>query len=436
MLFPFLCQFNIDPSPNVASTRTQALNCLETYPYNQRLPQSVRAQLAAWVIENSRRLLDRNADVATFRATKQNTRKSHESAWVKWKHFCQFSGIASPFLLPVALTHAESFSQEQTMRGFVAYAYDSGLLTSSIRTYVASINAIHSDQLGAPPAWSIPVLTQLNKTFKGFERLQAVHKSARRHFLPPEALREMCTYLSGNFGPPSSEAAISALTLRAALATGFEGLLRGCEYTTAGDGSWLSRTNLSCADFHYNEPSHGGRASWIHVKEAKNDQFGNNAGDRVYLHRAAEYIQAMLEAYPPPQGVDPALVPLFRTGTRAHSPLKQDTLRQRMKALLKSAFIKRSVLASKKGFGLHAIRAGAATALHAAGMPDNSIQRMGRWRSDCYQEYLRDHFHEAQRCLKQMFAVSTAGHDNTHGSWLDQSENDAVAFAVLWDERP
>jgi hypothetical protein len=244
----------------------------------------------------------------------------------------------------------------------------------------------------------------------------------------------LSTYLSGDFGPSTSKEARNALTLRAALATGFEGLLRGSEYTTAGDGSWDPHSNLSCADFHYKKPSHGKRVSWINVKEAKNDQFGNNASDRVYLHTAAKYIQDMLIAYPPPEGVDPALVPLFRSGTQGHLPLQQNAFRKQFKKLLK--YIRRNDLASKKGFGLHAIRAGAATALHAAGMPDASIQRMGRWRSDCYKEYLRDHFHEARRCLKKMFEVSTSGHDSTHGPWLAKPENDAVAFAVLWDSRP
>jgi hypothetical protein len=366
-------------------------------------------------------------------ATKPNTRASHKSAWAKWEQFCHFMGISYPFLLPVAQTHAESCEQEKTMRRFAAFAYDSGLLTSSIRTYVASINAIHSDEQGATPAWTLTTLPQLNKTFKGFERMQKVHASARRHFLPPEALRELCTYLSGNFGRPSSRTARDALTMRAALATGYEGLLRGSEYTTPGDGIWKAHSHLSCNDFFFEQPSHGGIASWINVKEAKNDQSGNNASDRVYLHKAAQYIQEMLIAYPPPAGVDPALVPLFRTGTQGHLPLKQDSFRQRFKVLLK--FIGRSALAQKTGFGLHAIRAGAATALHAAGMPDTSIQRMGRWRSDCYKEYLRDHYHEAQRCLKKMFTVSTGGHDSSHSKWLLKPENDAVAFAVLWDKR-
>lgn len=223
------------------------------------------------------------------------------------------------------------------------------------------------------------------------------------------------------------EDAADAWMLIGALRTGFEGLNRGCEYTTDGNGKWEAHRHLSSADFHYREyvAAHGQRASWINVKSAKNDQFGEWRHDPVYLHKAADAIVEFLKLRPS-TAADPRQEPLFRL--RDGPPLKQDTLRRRLRELLASCGVP-----DARRIGLHALRAGGATALHAAGMSDDSIRRRGRWRSDCYRRYLRDNFAESQRCLHAMFDPSLRGAASVE--WLSKSENDSIAAAVLWDTK-
>ena len=38
----------------------------------------------------------------------------------------------------------------------------------------------------------------------------------------------------------------------------------------------------------------------------------------------------------------------------------------------------------------HSLRSGGANALHLAGYSDREIQKMGRWRSDTFKEYIRE----------------------------------------------
>ena len=39
---------------------------------------------------------------------------------------------------------------------------------------------------------------------------------------------------------------------------------------------------------------------------------------------------------------------------------------------------------------IHSLRAGGANALHLSGYPDREIQKMGRWRSDTFKEYITE----------------------------------------------
>jgi integrase len=52
-------------------------------------------------------------------------------------------------------------------------------------------------------------------------------------------------------------------------------------------------------------------------------------------------------------------------------------------------FLARQAGFQPDSFSTHSLRAGAATVAAAAGMTEQEIQRLGRWRSDAYRRYLR-----------------------------------------------
>ena len=75
-----------------------------------------------------------------------------------------------------------------------------------------------------------------------------------------------------------------------------------------------------------------------------------------------------------------------------------NALRVAVKALnLESINIRASQVSS------HSLRAGGATAMHINGVPNVTIQKMGRWSSDTFLIYIRDQlFHFANAVLSKM----------------------------------
>ena len=93
-------------------------------------------------------------------------------------------------------------------------------------------------------------------------------------------------------------------------------------------------------------------------------------------------VHNMLRVDPIADGVNPALVPLFRVaGTR--EPLRSDFIRDETKRLM------RAIGEDPTVFNTHSYRIGGATALFAAGADMTVIKTMGRWASDIYQLYVR-----------------------------------------------
>ena len=96
----------------------------------------------------------------------------------------------------------------------------------------------------------------------------------------------------------------------------------------------------------------------------------------------------------------PPSYPIFSLGSGA--PISRSTLAEFMQQSLRSAGLEHS------NFSPHSLRAGSATDAAGLGLPDSSIQQLGRWKSSAYRAYLRpDHPTQATRA-KQL--VSLQGH--------------------------
>ena len=74
-------------------------------------------------------------------------------------------------------------------------------------------------------------------------------------------------------------------------------------------------------------------------------------------------------------------------GVRLH--LKDSEIRERLKmAATKLDYPDRGIPIG--AIDTHSLRSGGANALHLAGYSDREIQKMGRWRSDTFKEYIRE----------------------------------------------
>ena len=77
----------------------------------------------------------------------------------------------------------------------------------------------------------------------------------------------------------------------------------------------------------------------------------------------------------------------FVNGVRYH--LKDSEVRERLKmAAAKLDYPERGIPIG--AIDTHSLRSGGANALHLAGYSDREIQKMGRWRSDTFKEYIRE----------------------------------------------
>ena len=79
-----------------------------------------------------------------------------------------------------------------------------------------------------------------------------------------------------------------------------------------------------------------------------------------------------------PQATDQSLLFIFPNGDL----LNRKTVASMLKALTKKCGL------AKGRYKAHSFRKGATSTLAAAGIPDSTIQTMGRWSTDCYKIYI------------------------------------------------
>ena len=159
--------------------------------------------------------------------------------------------------------------------------------------------------------------------------------------------------------------------------TAQQGLMRGAEVTgglKARDMQW--RRNYRLARLHLWRTKRGrsGAGQFVTVAHVDNDRF---AATKL-LRRT--WVMLNMDANP-----DGFLFPAISRGkidtTRAFTAVA-------LRALVKR--IAREAGFSDERFGNHSLRAGGATDLLAAGVPDIMVQKMGRWESETYKIYFRD----------------------------------------------
>lgn len=176
--------------------------------------------------------------------------------------------------------------------------------------------------------------------------------------------------------------------MRAALALGFQGLLRGAEFAVDGARRWSEHANLSRADVKRCDTTvlammiHPCKN--MHHLEGKTCPLVIGAGGR-YIDAAAEVANLFRVDHIPE--ARRASTPLFRDPATGLA-ITTEAVRNLVQSLMQRCG------EDPREFGSHSLRIGGATALFASGASPTVIRTMGRWSSDLYKLYVRASFEQ------------------------------------------
>ena len=173
--------------------------------------------------------------------------------------------------------------------------------------------------------------------------------------------------------------------MRAALATAFQGLLRGAEFTVLKD--WNAELDMSRGDV----AALSVERLVLMMRPAKNMNHLKGKTVPLVIGAGGAHLDAVAEVnnmlvvdptvYGERGGSKAAAIPLFRDAMG--KALKSDDVRKWIQMAMCWLGL------DSRHFGLHSLRIGGATALFAAGADPLVIRTMGRWSSDCYRLYVR-----------------------------------------------
>ena len=248
--------------------------------------------------------------------------------------------------------------------GYLSHLRGMGRVASYARKHVAAI-AFFVKAAGGRDNTGCFLVRQ---ALKGWQRLEGARPDARRP-IDSNRLAAIWEALGAICASPAE-----VLLFRAAFSLAFYGAFRVGELVARSktdDGGGLQWTDL--------ELQEGMLA--IRLARSKTDQLGR--GSRITLHRCpGEKVcpVANLEAYMAirPVGAGSALL--------LHSDATPLSRYQFTRVLAKAVA---AAGLPPGGLTPHSFRIGAATTAAAMGLGGRTVQRIGRWRSDCYKRYVR-----------------------------------------------
>ena len=217
---------------------------------------------------------------------------------------------------------------------------------------------------------SLPILKRVQA---GIHRAHLLKGSPPRIRLPitAQVLRKIWTALNQSADP-------NKVVLWAICCTAFLGFFRLGELLLRSAEEFQPATDLAWGDVAIDSPSDPSMVR-IHLKKSKCDQFG--AGSDIVVGRTNLAIcpVAAILGFIAIRGVSPG-------------PFFQDVQGQPM---VKSRFVAavRLILSAvglpQQQYAGHSFRIGAATSAAQVGIPDSTIQTLGRWHSAAFLQYVR-----------------------------------------------
>lgn len=245
------------------------------------------------------------------------------------------------------------------------------LRVSTIHNYLSAVRSLHVHHLGE---FSWGRCVRLPRLLAGIKRRQQ-YVPRKRAPVTIALLHEWHRLF--DFSVPDH------VTLWAALLLAFFALLRKSEFSVAGGKAFDPARHLSRGDVSFHQDEAGARWMEIHVKFSKTEQFGADfaipvaRSGGVTCPYSAMVRMLHLRPHAPPAA------PLFVLGAEATALSSPGVTR------LLQTLVRASPQLSRSWVTPHSLRIGGTLALQEAGASELVLQVLGRWRSDCYKEYLR-----------------------------------------------
>ena len=208
--------------------------------------------------------------------------------------------------------------------------------------------------------------TRLHYALRGVRRLQG-NKFTRhpREPITVHHLVKLLDYFETNFSHPDN------LMLTLAVLLAFFSLLRSSEYTSKSINGYDEINTLNFNDIHFERNFDFVQ---VRISGSKTDPFRVGCALKAWSVKGrlcpVRALKRFIQNHP------------FRTGPLFAYADGSFLTRNRLSRVIKSAI-------PDTNLDTHSFRIGGASAAAAAGIPDSTIQVMGRWSSNAYRTYLR-----------------------------------------------
>ena len=344
----------------------------------ERFQRSQTPQAASSIVA-----LDQLIHLGLDHASADGSRGRTHSGVRAWFAFTQDQMGTSPHRPMDPLCPLQAKLQEEWlfMEFACALIRDRGVTIGTVRGYCSAVQGWHAREHGIKLAAGLK-LERLPQMLKGLRRVYGDPEVKLRRGFAPQALRKAMDMLLDPAKPVHAN-------IRAAIALGFQGLLRSAEFTVKSSRHFNPQMHLTRADLKVldaeklvvmmapckNMKHLGGKTSPLVI-----------GGGGTFIDAVAE-LRNLLAVDPTPLGKE-NVTPLFRD-PHSNSPLCYDELLKILRTLMLQ------IGEDPDQFGTHSLRIGGATALFAAGADETVIRTMGRWSSDIHRLYVRACF---ERC--------------------------------------
>lgn len=299
----------------------------------------------------------------------ENTRNAYITGFRTFCNFLPSIGIRADDFRPTPIT-------EQTLIYFVTHCFKALRLSiNTIKLYLAAVRFFYV-KAGVHCPWST-----MNETCP---RLHTVLRGIKKQSNTREKRRPITYYIlcqlhsilkQGRFGKFIDTMLMSACSLA------FFAFLRCGEFTiqNGNQDNMLSLTDITM-DSHENKVN----AFTLVLKSSKTDPFRQGISIRIFksgnvvcpVNSMVEYLKIRKTWT---NGRESPALFIEECGT----PLTRNSFVSKLKQLLHSLGYK------DEKYNGHSFRIGAATSAASGNVEDHMIKTLGRWRSDCYNRYIR-----------------------------------------------